>query len=350
MNNKTLHIGIWLNFLPPFIEFVKDNFDFKQHEFLLTRVPIENQPRNEPIDSNVFLAKKNRASRWRHWLRVIIKMHQANKVILHGLFESKLILILFFMPWLLKKCYWVIWGGDLYCYQLGTRNWKWMLREFFRRPVIKNMAYLVTYIKGDYELAQQWYDAKGQYQECFMYTSNLYKEYDVTEKKGRSIDILVGNSADPSNNHLEVFDKLDDFKDQDIKIYTPLSYGDKDYALKIATEGRRRFGNKFYVMEDFMPFDKYLEFLSEIDIAIFNHKRQQAMGNTITLLGLGKKVYLRSDVTQWDLFNSNGIAVYDIKEFVLNDNKNNQLEENKRRVKAYFSEQTLVNQLREVFN
>ena len=43
-----------------------------------------------------------------------------------------------------------------------------------------------------------------------------------------------------------------------------------------------------------MPFNQYLEFLGKIDIAIFNHRRQQGFGNAITLLGLGKKVYLNS--------------------------------------------------------
>lgn len=40
---------------------------------------------------------------------------------------------------------------------------------------------------------------------------------------------------------------------------------------------------------DFMDFNEYINFLSTIDIAIFNHKRQQGMGNIITLLGMGKK-------------------------------------------------------------
>jgi len=34
-----------------------------------------------------------------------------------------------------------------------------------------------------------------------------------------------------------------------------------------------------------MPLDEYLNLLAKIDIAIFNHKRKQAMGNITTLLG-----------------------------------------------------------------
>ncbi|SFR49202.1 TDP-N-acetylfucosamine:lipid II N-acetylfucosaminyltransferase [Thiomicrospira sp. ALE5] len=347
MSKKILHIANSDKFIPPFIEFVKEHFEFSEHEFLLTGGMAQEQLK--PY-ANVQLAKRTIIGRLQHYAQAVIKMHQAKKVILHGLFDIKLVYLLFFMPWLLKKCYWVMWGGDLYVYQLGERSWKWKVREFFRRPVIKNMGHLVTYIKGDYELAQQWYGAKGQYHECFMYTSNLYKEYDVPHKQHSGINILVGNSADPSNNHLEVFDKLEAFKDQDIKIYAPLSYGNPGYAQTTIQQGKQRFGDKFEPLTEHMPFNQYLEFLGKIDIAIFNHKRQQAMGNTITLLGLGKKVFMRSDVTQWAFFKSHGIAVYDIEAFALTDDEDIQVDENKHRVKSYFSEQTFVNQLREIFN
>lgn len=347
MSGIILHISGCDKFIPPFVDFIKENFNFNEHDFLLSDGMARDQIK--PC-SNVYIARKKIFDYLIYYIKVVIKLHQSRKVILHGLFDIRLVVILFFMPWLLKKCYWVIWGGDLYVYQLGERNWKWKVREFFRRPVIKNIGHLVTYIKGDYELVQQWYGAKGQYHECFMYTSNLYKEYDVPQKQHTGINILVGNSADLSNNHLEVFDKLEAFKDQDIKIYAPLSYGNQDYAKSIIQQGKQRFGGKFEALIKFMPFNQYLEFLGKIDIAVFNHKRQQAMGNTITLLGLGKKVFMRSDVTQWGFFKSHGIAVYDIEKFILIDSENDQIEENKHRVKTYFSEQTFLNQLREIFN
>src|SRR5690606_38136182 len=143
--------------------------------------------------------------------------------VLHGLFNPKILLILFLMPWQLKKCYWVMWGGDLYVYQFGEKNWKWRVREFLRRPVIKNMGHLVTYIPGDVELARQWYGAKGEYHECLMYLSNVVDpdiiqaaQAGLEEHKGQNI--LVGNSADPINNHIEALEKLLPYKDENIKI------------------------------------------------------------------------------------------------------------------------------------
>ena len=42
------------------------------------------------------------------------------------------------------------------------------------------------------------------------------------------INILIGNSATETNNHIEVLDLLSKFKNEDIKIYVPLSYGDME--------------------------------------------------------------------------------------------------------------------------
>lgn len=344
MTQKILHLGSCDKFIPPFIEFIKDNFDFNDHLFLLTNSNSENELINH---SNVKLSSKGKLSKVKHYALVIKKMKQADKIILHSLFDIKIVQILFFSPWLLKKCYWVMWGGDLYSYQLGKRNKSWYKNEFFRRPVIKNMGHLVTYIKGDVDLASKWYGAKGEYHECLMYLSNTYKTLDVPNTQSDEINIQIGNSADPSNNHIEIFDKLLPFKDKNIRIYAPLSYGDKAYAKEVVSKGKDLFGDKFIALTNFMPFEQYLKFLGSIDIAIFNHKRQQAMGNTITLLGLGKTVFIRSDTTQWQFFKDKNIKVYDSIKLDSIDKKEHL--DNISKVKEYFSEETLKKQLKELF-
>ena len=344
MTQKILHLGPCDKFIPPFIEFIKDNFDFNDHLFLLTNSMSENEVVNH---SNVKLSGKGKLLKVKHYALVIKEMNQADKIILHSLFDHKVIQILFFSPWLLKKCYWVMWGADLYSYQMGRRNKSWYKKELFRRPVIKNMGHLVTYIKGDVELAREWYGAKGEYHECLMYLSNTYKVLDVPSIQSDTINIQIGNSADPSNNHFEILDKLLPFKDQNIKMYAPLSYGDQIHANKVIAKGKELFGDKFIALADFMPFEQYLQFLGSIDIAIFNHKRQQAMGNTITLLGLGKTVFIRSDTTQWQLFKDKNIEVLNTLNFELNYIKD--LEKNIKNTADCFSKETLIEQYKLLF-
>jgi hypothetical protein len=219
--------------------------------------------------------------------------------------------LLFLQIWLLKKSYWVIWGGDLYHYKFRKKNFKSNLYEFVRKKVIKRMGNIICYNQSEYNLAKKWYRTKAKPFYTFFYPSNLFKNYDFKNiDKDNYTYIQVGNSADPTNNHIEILEKLSKFKDKKIKIICPLSYGNKEYREKVIEKGKEIFSNNFIPLIDFMPFEKYMKLLNKIDIAIFNHKRQQAVGNITSLLGFGKKVYIRDDITTWDLFKDIGIKVF----------------------------------------
>lgn len=270
----------------------------------------------------------------------------ADKIIVHSFIRDKDLLYLYFNQNLLPKCYWVVWGADLYIYNKPRTRLKDKLEHYLRTQVYSKVGHIITYIKGDYELAQKWYGAKGEYHECFMYPSNLYNEYDIKLKEHRTINIQLGNSADPSNNHIEVLLQLTKYKDDDLQIFTPLSYGSQEYAREVITKGKELFGKKFIPLTEFMPFEKYLEFLGSIDIAIFLHKRQQAMGNIITLLGLGKKVYIPSDITPWQLFNSLDVKVFDVANIEIDSINEEIKKENQEKIKEYFSKENYFKQLK----
>lgn len=344
MNNKILHVAGYSTFMPSFLNLLQNYFNQKNHTLIVNPSPNKIEL---PKPITVVEYEYSLTGQIQYSLKLINEMHKAEKVIIHGLFDLKSILVLFSMPWLLKKCHWVIWGGDLYIYQLGKRSIFWHIQEFIRRPVIENMGHLVTYIPGDVDLARKWYGAKGDYHECLMYLSNTYNSLDIPSAKTDTINIQIGNSADPSNNHIQILEKLLPFKDENIKIYAPLSYGDKLQAEEVIVKGKELFGDKFIALTDFMPLEEYLQFLGNIDIAIFNHKRQQAMGNTITLLGLGKTVFVRSDTTQWQFFKDRSIKVYDSTK--LDSLHKNEHLNNIKKVKEYFSKENLIKQYSEIF-
>jgi hypothetical protein len=186
-----------------------------------------------------------------------------------------------------------------------------------------------------------------------MYLSNVVdpkitSEPDLTYKH-HGLNILLGNSADPSNNHIEALERLLPFKGQEIKIYAPLSYGDQNHANKVISQGKEWFGDKFVPMTYFMPFEVYLEFLKSIDIAIFNHRRQQAMGNSIMLLGMGKTIFMRSDVSHWRFLIGLGINLSNVENLKLCRREPDEAKENARIVRSYFSKATLIKQLTDIF-
>ncbi|SHJ54301.1 TDP-N-acetylfucosamine:lipid II N-acetylfucosaminyltransferase [Cycloclasticus pugetii] len=346
---KILHICPLDKFIPPFIDFIEENFTFSKHEFRVFGKMGAYYLKPRP---NIHIAKIGFLGRVKAYSQLIVSMHQAEKIILHGLFIPPVVKILWAMPWLLKKCYWVMWGADLYVYSLGEKNKEWKKNEFFRRPVIRNMGVIVSMVKGNYKLAQNWYRTGAKYIYSFIYLSNLYKEFPGIRRKSPT-KIMIGNSADPSNNHIEIFNKIKVILSGDYQIIVPLSYGDFEYAQKVISAGEKMFGKRLCPMVDFITYDEYMGVLKNIDIAIYNHERSQGLGNITDLLGFGAKVYIRSDTTTWEFLHNKGLDVFD---YLNIDNAANDLMEvfdsdnNNKVMKETFTRSELIRQWTGIFN
>ncbi|HDY7957621.1 TPA: TDP-N-acetylfucosamine:lipid II N-acetylfucosaminyltransferase [Vibrio vulnificus] len=354
MSKKILHVAFLEKFIPGFIEFIDEHFPLEKHT-IFTIGDKEKYPYKASSRTINFSTLKNILC----ICKLTIQLHKNDKVVLHGLFSSHLIIMLCFMPWLHKKLYWTIWGGDLYCHKLLAKNLKFRIVEPFRKILISRLKGLVTYVDGDYEKAQQWYGATGDFYECIMYKSNIYKGSALTENSFKhlesvgvsKVNIQVGNSADPTNNHEQIFNKLCEIDaiNKIEKIYCPLSYGNPVYAQGIKDLGKKMFGDNFYPLMDFIPLHEYDSILDDIDIAIFAHERQQAMGNAINLLGRGKKVYMRDDTSSYELFNKLGVIVHKLDDLDLRRQEPVVSIKNNYKIINYFNEANLAYQLRKIF-
>lgn len=306
---KHLHVANTNKFIEPYINFINSNFDMKNHQFLCFTSKkatnhINNSYENAQLQGEIIGN-----------IKLLKELYAANRIYLHSLFSIKIVILLFFQPWLLKKCYWIIWGGDLYVYREPRTTVVARVKEYARAFVIKRMGNIVSLVKGDYELAKDWYGTRGTYH-YGEYVGPISKsQLDALPIKLKSkespIVIQIGNSADPSNNHIDTLKKLLRFRDENIQIYVPLSYGDERYAKKVIEEGTNLFGEKFISLTEFLPPEEYSAFLNNIDIAIFNNDRQQALGNISALLYLNKKVYIRSDTSMWLDFKERSISLND---------------------------------------
>jgi dTDP-N-acetylfucosamine:lipid II N-acetylfucosaminyltransferase len=342
-SGKILHLMGWdQKFVSSFIHFINKHFSQEPHHFIVYgEANLSDFPAEQRITYIPHLL--------RGMQELVVEIYSARKIVIHGLFSSHLLYFLALQPWILKKCYWIIWGGDLYVHNSVKIDWRWKKNEIFRKFVVSRIGNFVTHVKGDYELAQQWYGAKGKWHESFVYPSNLYQAPTKKPLPHEGINILLGNSADPSNNHIEVLEMLKGYRKDNIKIFCPLSYGDQSYAQDVINYGTLIFGNKFIALRDFMSLNNYTKLLSEIDVAVFNHKRQQGMGNIISLLGAGKKIYLRNDITTWQMFKNINVIVNDINKLDLFLMDDYLAVKNIERISKYFSEQNLILSLQRVF-
>ncbi len=126
--------------------------------------------------------------------------------------------------------------------------------------------------------------------------------------------ILIGNSATPTNNHLDLFKLIKTRGLNGRKIIVPLNYGDKDYALYVTSIGKKWFGEDFEPILEFLPLQEYDSIISQCSTAIMGHRRQQGVGNTIALLYRGARVYLdQANPFYWFLRNR-GAHVFTIQE------------------------------------
>lgn len=341
-----LHIAVQDKFIPPFIDFLEAHFDdfSKRHVFFVEGLPTAHPIR--PRKNVLFASDYGRWNKYRVLLRL---MYRADKVVLHGLWSHRVIQLLALQPWLLRKCYWVIWGGDLYCHELRERDSAQRRREKWRRFVIRRVGHLVTFFDGEYKLAKKWYRATGAHHRSFTYPSNVFKHNESRREKGETINIQVGNSATHTNQHFSALERLSRFKNENVRIFIPLSYGDHEYASRVVAYGVSIFGEKLVPLFDFLPYREYLEYLETIDIAVFNHNRQQGVGNIVSLLGMGKTVYMSPEVTSWTALRNMGLQVFDVEKLDIARLSPSQVEENRRIVSECFCEANLIIQLRALF-
>lgn len=149
----------------------------------------------------------------------------------------------------------------------------------------------------------------------FHYVRHDYKEAMVTrvsEHKGAHV-ALVGNSATYSNNTFDALKKLSNEKSI-CRVICPLSYGDPVCGEQIDRVGRCLYKNRWEPIFRFMPLKDYLNVIGECDVFVFNHIRQQAVGNIQAAIKMGGMVILNDKSPAWRYYKSIGVKVYSIKQ------------------------------------
>lgn len=127
-------------------------------------------------------------------------------------------------------------------------------------------------------------------------------------------NILIGNSADDRNNHLDILDFIETLKFFGRKIYLPMSYGgSREYIEFVKSEYSKILKNNLCVLESFMPLNEYQLLLDTCSVGIFMHERQEGNGNIMYILRNGGKVFLSETSVAYKYYMSLGIRVFSIQ-------------------------------------
>ncbi|HCL4449593.1 TPA: TDP-N-acetylfucosamine:lipid II N-acetylfucosaminyltransferase [Clostridium botulinum] len=333
---KNLHLMYDNFYNKRFIEFLNENFPQNEHKFIIIK-PINYELKyidniNKYDNVEILYLEYFEA-------KLYYYVKNSKKVFIHYLYDHICEFICKYDIGKDVELNWIVWGGDLYSYinyklydnstQVLINNNKSLnvlskcTNE--RKSVIGKINNFLTVCIGDYELLTKKFIIDG-IRKDFIYPNPV--EYDVLKniickseeetffKYQNYFEnvILLGNSGDPSNNHLEILHRLEKFKDEDFCIICPLSYGDNEYISKIINIGKNLFGNKFIPLKKYLSSKEYALLLNEVDIVLMNHRRQQGSGTVLAALYLGKKVFMRNESNSKKDFINLGLNLYDTEE------------------------------------
>jgi len=293
-------------------------------------------------------------------------LEKSTSIVINGYFSAAITNLFFRNSKYLKKLTWITWGGDIFrlninksymveknisidtiiqAFRLAKRSilnvllslklrllpFKFDLEELRRSFVILNMKNIIG-VEKDFLIIKNIYKTKAKYIYGFhpffidWDNSNEYIELFnkriqcLPKDKNKSSDkafnihmnILLGNSGSSTNQHSEALELIKKFAIDQAHVYCPLSYGDFDNIKQVIDLGKRLFGNSFTPITEIMSTDQYMHFLTRIDVAIMNHDIQEGIGTIVTLIVLGAKIYMRTNVSSYDFFVKRGIKIFDI--------------------------------------
>lgn len=211
-----------------------------------------------------------------------------------------------------KKIIWRTWGHDAIFFNVNKGNVIKRIIKFLLN-IIK-----IRVVKSFYAVAVSTnYVDVLDIREKFGNVKTAVVSYpDINERKqvmrppnnnGDVLNILVGHSGVPFNNHIEILKSLKKFERYNIRIFLLLSYGgDAAYIKEVVDYVKENWPQKIEIISDFMSMPKFIDFCSKIDVAIFDGKNSYAVGNVTILQSMRKKLF----------FNRNGLwhRAYEEKE------------------------------------
>lgn len=192
---------------------------------------------------------------------------------------------------------------SFYHYIRGSTN----INTARKRAMLK-IDYFAWYSKEEYDFLNE----KLRHQLPAFIESSIATPFDKIQGTFEKSDsILIGNSASPYNNHLDIIQELDKLNFSG-KITIPFSYGSKDYIFKIKEVVKSL---KLYIsfVEDFLPYEDYISLINQHSIAVFNSYRQMALGNIFIALKCGVKVYLSLKNPSYQWLKRLGFIIYSIE-------------------------------------
>lgn len=264
----------------------------------------------------------------------VLDMQKYNTIFVHGLWRHHAKIVNHLKG--NKKIIWVNWGAEIYSFfqpfkkdlyqpmtkkyfntQIKRPNINEIYYNLIKRPrkniqkAFSNIDFFAASAIEEYDLIKNHLQFKFKFSWFCYYPIDIMFDINKPHKTDNDVNILVGNSNAPENNHLDTFELLKGFKIGNRNIIVPLSYGGTEsYKSYVVKRGKKLFNKSFQPLQTWIPLEEYNNILLSCNIVIMNHNRQQAFGNILSSLWLGAKVFINPKSVIFTYLKRIGLTIY----------------------------------------
>ena len=263
------------------------------------------------------------------------------RIVLHSLFLSPNEIIRL-SDEAASKIVWIVWGHDLYSVHKKKKySFEYIAKETIHcvKKVLRG-TYIRQYQSNqkirrkvglfqcigigfpyDEKMIREKYGQKPKvvYGPVFSNNVLIEKKKELRAKhlvnKSNMTNILIGHSGFEFLEHEKYLQKLCKYKNEKIHIYLVLAYGASEERIQKLRElsAKLFLPDQVSIITEMMEKEKYMEFLSTIDIAIFPFLHQSALSNTQSLAFMGAKMYFHPNGVLAKGFAQGGVKSFDCR-------------------------------------
>lgn len=179
---------------------------------------------------------------------------------------------------------------------------------------LKRVQYFLGLSREEYDFLLEYYELPEFVQMPYHINTQLIYQKKMGNK------ILLGNNKSSYNNHIDMFDIMENYPE--IEKFTFLNYGSDSPFYFYLLDRISKIPN-FKPIIEYLNKSEYELFYKELDAFVLNGYRQMAVGNIFTAIQFGVKIYMNRKNKYYDFLTNNSFIIFDINNLDVDLKMNN---------------------------